>query len=130
MYSKNVWKTYSNDELEKVMSFAEGYKKFISQGKTERECVRLAVKEAEENGYKNLDECSTLKVGDKVYATNKGKNFAAFVIGSEGIEQGLSVATIYYKQQFPKITDKHIEELIKLEHWIPIIREQLKNLRR
>ena len=57
MYSKNVWKTYSNDELEKVMSFAEGYKKFISQGKTERECVRLAVKEAEENGYKNLDEC-------------------------------------------------------------------------
>ena len=66
MYSKNVWKTYSNDELEKVMSFAEGYKKFISQGKTERECVRLAVKEAEENGYKNLDECSTLKVGDKV----------------------------------------------------------------
>ena len=91
MYSKNVWKTYSNDELEKVMSFAEGYKNFITQGKTERECVKLAVKEAEENGYKNLDECSTLKVGDKVYATNKGKNFAAFVIGSEGIEQGFRV---------------------------------------
>nr|DAZ28044.1 MAG TPA: hypothetical protein [Caudoviricetes sp.] len=36
---------------------------------------------------------------------------------------------MYYKQQFPRITDKHIEEMMKLEYWIPIVREQLKNLR-
>ena len=66
MYSKNVWKTYSNDELEKVMSFAEGYKKFISQGKTERECVRLAVKEAEEA----VEENTTI-VPPSTYATYK-----------------------------------------------------------
>ena len=47
-----------------------------------------------------------------------------------GIEQGLNVAIMYYKQQFPRITDKHIEEIIKLEHWIPIVREQLMNLRK
>lgn len=35
---------------------------------------------------------------------------------------------MYYKQQFPRITDKHIEEMMKLEYWIPIVREQLKNL--
>jgi len=35
---------------------------------------------------------------------------------------------MYYKQQFPRITDKHIEEIIKLEHWIPIVQEQLMNL--
>lgn len=46
-----------------------------------------------------------------------------------GIEQGLDVAIMYYKQQFPRITDKHIEEIMKLEYWIPIVREQLKNLR-
>ncbi len=133
MYSKNVWKTYSNDELEKVMSFAEGYKKFITQGKTERECVRLAVKEAEENGYKNLDECSTLKVGDKVYATNKGKNFAAFVIGSEGIEQGLRVLgahidsprldikqnPLYEKNEFA-LLDTHYYGGIKKYQWVTI----------
>ena len=45
-----------------------------------------------------------------------------------GIEQGLDVAIMYYKQQFPRITDKHIEEIMKLEYWIPIVREQLKNL--
>lgn len=46
-----------------------------------------------------------------------------------GIEEGLDVAIMYYKQQFPRITDKHIEEIMKLEYWIPIVREQLKNLR-
>ena len=46
-----------------------------------------------------------------------------------GIEQGLDVAIMYYKQQFPRITDRHIEEMMKLEYWIPIVREQLKNLR-
>lgn len=35
---------------------------------------------------------------------------------------------MYYKQQFPRITDKHIEEIMKLEYWIPIVKEQLKNL--
>lgn len=35
---------------------------------------------------------------------------------------------MYYKQQFPRITNKHIEEIMKLEYWIPIVREQLKNL--
>ena len=46
-----------------------------------------------------------------------------------GIEEGLDVAIMYYKQQFPRITNKHIEEMMKLEYWIPIVREQLKNLR-
>ena len=45
-----------------------------------------------------------------------------------GIEEGLDIAIMYYKQQFPRITDKHIEEIMKLEYWIPIVREQLKNL--
>lgn len=45
-----------------------------------------------------------------------------------GIEQGLDVAIMYYKQQFPRITDRHIEEIMKLEHWIPIVRNQLTNL--
>lgn len=45
-----------------------------------------------------------------------------------GIEQGLDVATMYYKQQFPRITDKHIEEIMKLEYWIPIVREKSKSL--
>lgn len=35
---------------------------------------------------------------------------------------------MYYKQQFLRITDKHIEEMMKLKYWILIVKEQLKNL--
>lgn len=72
--------------------------------------------------YRYVDK---LKIYDDFEADN------ALIVGTTihlGIEQGLNVAIMYYKQQFPRITDKHIEEIIKLEHWIPIVREQLKNL--
>ena len=55
MYRENAWKKYK-DDLSPVMLFAEGYKKFISIGKTER----LATKEAEallmQAGFKPVDE--------------------------------------------------------------------------
>ena len=91
MYNKNAWKSYSKEDLEKVMSFAEGYKDFISKGKTERECVNLGVKIAEEHGYKNIKDCKELRPGDKVYAVNKGKNIAIMVIGKKDVEEGLRV---------------------------------------
>ena len=89
MYRKNAWLKYENKK--EVMDFAEGYKAFISYSKSER----LAVKEAERllksKGFKNIDEVSSLKQGDKVYAINKKKNVAAFIIGSEPLENGLRI---------------------------------------
>ena len=64
MYNKNAWKSYSKEDLEKVMSFAEGYKDFISKGKTERECVNLGIKIAEEHGYKNIKDCNWCTYGN------------------------------------------------------------------
>ena len=80
MYSKCAWEKYQKVDIEKVMTFCEGYKKFISECKTERECVKYAEKLAKEYGYKNLDDCKSLKTGDKVYAINKGKNIVTFII--------------------------------------------------
>lgn len=91
MYNKNAWEKYSNEELEKLMSFCEEYKNFITNGKTERLCVNQAVALAEAKGFKNIKEFKSLKTGDKVYATNKGKNIATFVIGKKPIEEGLRV---------------------------------------
>ena len=71
--------------------FNDEYKDFISTGKTERKCVKQAVKIAEENGFKNIKDFKSLKTGDKAYATNKGKNFVAFVIGEKPLEEGLRV---------------------------------------
>ena len=91
MYLKNVWEKYQDDDIKKVMDFNEGYKDFISSCKTERECVKYATKLAEKKGFKNLNSFKTLKAGDKVYAINKGKNIACFVIGKENIENGLNI---------------------------------------
>ena len=91
MYAKNAWEKYDEKELKKLFAFCEGYKDFISKGKTERECVKEAIKLAEAKGFKDLSTFTSLKEGDKVFATNKQKNFAAFVIGKEKLEKGLRV---------------------------------------
>ena len=89
MYRKNAWLKYENKQ--DVMAFAEDYKDFISLCKSER----LATKEAERllksNGFKNINEVKSLKAGDKVYAINKGKNVATFIIGSEPLKDGLRI---------------------------------------
>lgn len=89
MYNKYAWEKYDN--YDEIMQFNEGYKAFISAGKTERLCVKEAVKLLEEKGFKDLKTFKTLKPGDKVYATNKGKNVACFVIGKENLEKGLNI---------------------------------------
>ena len=91
MYAKNAWRKYSPEQMEELMKFNEDYKEFLTASKTERECVKTSVKIAEANGFKELSTFKSLKTGDKVYVTNKGKNFAAFVIGEEPIEAGLRV---------------------------------------
>ena len=89
MYNKYAWEKYNN--YDEIMQFNEGYKAFISAGKTERLCVKEAVKLLEEKGFKDLKTFKALKPGDKVYATNKGKNVACFVIGKENLEKGLNI---------------------------------------
>lgn len=91
MYAKNAWNKYTGEALNDLMKFNDEYKEFISVCKTERECVDYSVKLAKSYGFKDINEFSSLKPGDKVYATNMGKNICVFVIGDEPIENGLNV---------------------------------------
>ena len=43
MYAKNAWEKYDDKQIQKIMDFNEGYKKFITNGKTERLCVKEVV---------------------------------------------------------------------------------------
>lgn len=91
----NAWEKYDDAEREKVFSFAEDYRRFISDCKTERECVRRAVEIAREAKYRDLFEVirtgESLKAGDKVYAVNKDKAIVLFNIGSEPMENGMNI---------------------------------------
>lgn len=68
-----------------------GYKEFLNNGKTERECVSQIVKAAKSKGYKSIDEFEKLKTGDKVYITKMNKAVALFEIGKDKIENGMNI---------------------------------------
>ena len=92
---ENAWKKYDEKQMSEVFAFSEGYKKFISDCKTERECVDEAIRMAKEQGYRDHDEVirnkEALKAGDKVYANNMGKTIALFMIGEEAMENGMNI---------------------------------------
>ena len=78
-------------EIKKLMNI-KNYIDFISQNKTERECVAFAECELRNHGFKSRKEFSNLSIGDKVYFKNKDKNIAAFIIGKQGIRaKGLNL---------------------------------------
>ena len=96
MERKNAWEKYpEGSKREEVYKFAEDYRKFISNCKTERECVTALAKEAEEAGFVNLEEVirnkTALKPGARVYANNMGKGLALFVLGKESMETGMNI---------------------------------------
>lgn len=95
MERENAWKKYSLEEEKKVFAFGEEYRKFISKCKTERECVDEIVKLAKEAGFSDMEQVIAsgrkLKAGDRVYAVNKGKGMALFIIGRENMEQGMHI---------------------------------------
>lgn len=67
------------------------YKSFLNTGKTERECVKEAIRLAEAEGYRNLEGLASVKAGDKVYFSNRGKSIALFHVGSNDIETGMNI---------------------------------------
>ena len=93
--NKNAWSKYNNKQVKEVFEFCEGYKNFMSTCKTERECVKEAIKLAKAEGYKDIEDFlrdnKKLQPGDKVFANNKGKTIALFIIGKESMEKGLKI---------------------------------------
>lgn len=95
MERKNAWTTYGEADLQQLNALADNYKQFLSNGKTERECVDQSVKLAREAGYENLEEKilskTPLKAGDKVYRTWMDKTIVLFQIGQEPLETGMNI---------------------------------------
>ena len=95
MERQNAWKTYDDKALKELDKLCDGYRDFLSDGKTERECVKLIIKAAKENGYKDLADYiknnETVKAGDKIYSICMNKTVALFNIGDKDIEQGVNI---------------------------------------
>ena len=95
MERKNAWKTYNDSEKEQLQSLNSDYIDFLSECKTERECISETVKRAKEKGYISLEEAiannKKLKQGDKVYAVCMNKTIALFNMGKEPLEKGMNI---------------------------------------
>ena len=96
MERKNAWEKYQDESgKKKVFDFAEEYRQFLSENKTERECCSYFEQKAKDHGFQNIEdlisEGKTLKPGDKVYLVDKKKQMASFVIGKKPISEGMRI---------------------------------------
>ena len=92
---KNGRATSDDETLKLADAYADGYKKFLDNAKTEREAVKWAVLMAEEKGFKPFKIGECYKAGDKVYFNNRGKTVAFAVIGKNSVENGVNITAAH-----------------------------------
>ncbi len=114
MERKNAWKSYSAEQLDELHYLCEGYKSFISDNKTERECCAAAVDMAREAGYVDLGEKiaagDPLRAGDKVYAVNRGKALMLVNVGTRALEQGVNILGAHIDSPRMDVKQNPLEE--------------------
>ena len=137
MEHENAWTLYTEDDLNELEQINASYKKCLDEGKTERECVKLAVRMAEEHGYKNFENIKSdnqkVNAGDKIYATYMDKSIVLFQMGTESLEKGMNILgahidspridvkqnTLYENEELAYL-DTHYYGGIKKYQWVTV----------
>lgn len=92
---RNAWEVErKNNQIENVMAYSKEYMTFLDNGKTERTSAREIVKIAQQNGYISIEDAiekGSISSGEKIYAVNKDKGVALFVIGKNNLEKGMRI---------------------------------------
>ena len=94
MQKDNSWEKYTEERAAECEAFCKGYMEFLSDGKTERECVDLIVRDIETAGYADMEKLigsGSLSPGDKVYRINMDKSIVMFNIGEEPLSEGMNI---------------------------------------
>lgn len=90
-----AWKDYDEKKQAEVMSFCDDYMAFLSEAKTERRFVQLAIEKAEAAGYRNIEEIiqkkEPLHPQEKVYMNQMNKAVALMQIGDDPLEDGMNI---------------------------------------
>ncbi|MBM6906476.1 aminopeptidase [Collinsella tanakaei] len=135
MERPNAWKKYGEADLAELEKLCSEYRAFISENKTERECVRASVKLAEAAGYVDLDQVTAegrkLSAGDKVYAVCHNKTIMLANIGTAPLEQGVNILGAHidsprldikqnplYEAGDMAYLDTHYYGGVKAYHWV------------
>ena len=92
---KNGYDRVPAQEIPAMERYCSLYKTFLHQGKTERECARVAVELAEKAGFKPYERGMALKPGDRIYRVNRGKSVMLAVIGKQSLEKGAQIVAAH-----------------------------------
>ncbi len=90
---KNSFEYLNKKQASAAFAFAEEYKTFLNNAKTEREAVNEIVKMAKANGFIDIDMITdkTPLKEKKYYRVFKGKSVGVAVLGQDSIENGLNI---------------------------------------
>ena len=92
---ENGWKVIKEmNNMENAMSYSKEYIDFLNKSKTERLCAREIIRLARLQGFISIEEVikkGKIESGDKIFAENKDKGVALFVIGEKDIEEGMKI---------------------------------------
>lgn len=131
---KNVYALADESELKAISDYAEGYKKFLDNGKTEREAVSETIEMIEERGYKTYTLGDQINPGDKLYYNNRGKGLFILRAGSADVAKNgvrilvahvdsprldLKQVPLYEKAELAYLKT-HYYGGIKKYHWLTI----------
>lgn len=92
---KNGLSVASEETVNSAYAYADGYKKFLDNAKTEREAAKTAVLMAEKKGFVPFEIGKEYKSGDKVYFNNRGKTVAFAVIGKQTADNGINITAAH-----------------------------------
>ena len=85
MQKQSGWKLKSKEEIKDIFQFAEEYKDFLDNAKTEREAASYIARCLKVYGFQ------TNYTKKKIYAVNRGKEVMAYVAGKESPAEGLNI---------------------------------------
>ncbi|MCJ7664314.1 MAG: aminopeptidase, partial [Desulfobacterales bacterium] len=85
---KLVWDRYDEAQVKEAFTFAEGYKGFLDEAKTEREAVNAIVQSAQKAGF---CACSPKGKDKRIYRINKDKSVGLATMGTRPLEQGMRI---------------------------------------
>ena len=135
MERPNAWKAYGDADIAELEDLCRDYRAFISENKTERECVVATVELARAAGYVDLADVvadhGALKPGDKVYAVCHNKTVMLVNLGTKPLEQGVNILGAHidsprldlkqnplYEAGDMAYLDTHYYGGVKAYHWV------------
>ena len=83
---KNIYEEATPEKIKAIYDYAEGYKNYLDNSKTEREATETAIELAKANGFTEYKLGDKIEKGDKKYLNQHGKSLILFKVGEKNLE--------------------------------------------